>query len=301
MSSWFQDIKQNFKLKKSKEFKGFLRYIWKMTINLDDKGFKTVAKDYDLFFIDIWGVLHNGISIFNNSLKVLNELENLKKEYVLLTNAPRPNFVVKRFLENMGLDKNISNKVYTSGEAALEYLTLNYKEKKFFHIGPPRDFDLFKLFEKNKMKKPEEAEYFLCTGLFEKYEKDLEYYLKIFKSEIKKKLICTNPDLVVDRGEEREYCAGTIAKLFEKIGGQVEYFGKPYPKVYTQSTNTNNKKILCIGDNLNTDIKGANLQNFKSLFISSGIHRNEIDKEKPSDLFKKYNVKVDYLQHYLQW
>ena len=301
MSSWFQDIKQNFKLKKSKEFKGFLSYIWKMSINLDDKGFKTVAKEYDLFFIDIWGVLHNGISIFNNSLEVLNELENLKKEYVLLTNAPRPNFVVKRFLENMGLDKNISNKVYTSGEAALEYLTLNYKEKKFFHIGPPRDFDLFKLFEKNKMKKPEEAEYFLCTGLFEKYEKDLEYYLKIFKSEIKKKLICTNPDLVVDRGEEREYCAGTIAKLFEKIGGKVEYFGKPYPKVYTQSTNTNNKKILCIGDNLNTDIKGANLQNFKSLFISSGIHRTEIDKEKPSDLFKKYNVKVDYLQHYLQW
>ena len=301
MSSWFQDIKQNFKLKKSKEFKGFLSYIWKMTINLDDKGFKTVAKEYDLFFIDIWGVLHNGISIFNNSLEVLNELENLKKEYVLLTNAPRPNFVVKRFLENMGLDKNISNKVYTSGEAALEYLALNYKEKKFFHIGPPRDFDLFKLFEKNKMKRPEEAEYFLCTGLFEKYEKDLEYYLKIFKSEIKKKMICTNPDLVVDRGEEREYCAGTIAKLFEKIGGKVEYFGKPYPKVYTQSTNTNNKKILCIGDNLNTDIKGANLQNFKSLFISSGIHRTEIDKEKPSDLFKKYNVKVDYLQHYLQW
>ena len=81
-----------------------------MTINLDDKGFKTVAKEYDLFFIDIWGVLHNGISIFNNSLKVLNELENLKKEYVLLTNAPRPNFVVRRFLENMGLDKKISNK-----------------------------------------------------------------------------------------------------------------------------------------------------------------------------------------------
>ena len=301
MSSWFQDIKQNFKLKKSKEFKGFLSYIWKMTINLDDKGFKTVAKEYDLFFIDIWGVLHNGISIFNNSLKVLNELENLKKEYVLLTNAPRPNFVVKRFLENMGLEKNISNKVYTSGEAALEYLALNYKKKKFFHIGPPRDFDLFKLFEKNEMQSPEEAEYFLCTGLFEKYEKNLDYYLKIFKSEIKKKMICTNPDLVVDRGEEREYCAGTIAKLFEKIGGQVEYFGKPYPKVYNQSTNTKNKKILCIGDNLNTDIKGANLQTFKSLFISSGIHRGEMDKEKPENLIRKYDVRVDYLQHYLQW
>ena len=272
-----------------------------MTINLDDKGFKTVAKEYDLFFIDIWGVLHNGISIFNNSLEVLNELENLKKEYVLLTNAPRPNFVVKRFLENMGLDKNISNKVYTSGEAALEYLTLNYKEKKFFHIGPPRDFDLFKLFEKNKMKRPEEAEYLLCTGLFEKYEKDLEYYLKIFKSEIKKKMICTNPDLVVDRGEEREYCAGTIAKLFEKIGGQVEYFGKPYPKVYNQSTNTKNKKILCIGDNLNTDIKGANLLNYDCMIITNGIHKDEIKKDGIAKVSKDYEVLVNFMQSDLKW
>ena len=272
-----------------------------MTKNFDKFGLKSIVSKYDLFFIDIWGVVHNGISLFQSSIDVLIKLEDLNKKYVLLTNAPRPNSTVRKFLENMGLDKKFSEKVYTSGEAALDYLTLDYKEKKFFHIGPPKDFDLFKLFEKNKMKRPEEAEYLLCTGLFEKYEKDLEYYLKMFKSEIKKKMICTNPDLVVDRGEEREYCAGTIAKLFEKIGGKVEYFGKPYPKVYTQSTNTNNKKILCIGDNLNTDIKGANLQNFKSLFISSGIHRNEIDKEKPSDLFKKYNVKVDYLQHYLQW
>ena len=113
-------------------------------------------------------------------------------------------------------------------------------------------------------------------------------------------MICTNPDLIVDKGATREYCAGSVAKIFEDLGGTVEYFGKPYLNVYGQSAKKiDNKKVLCIGDNLNTDIKGANLQNFKSLFISSGVHRTEIDKEKPSDLFKKYNVKVDYLQHYL--
>ena len=158
-----------------------------MTINLDNKGFRTVALDYDLFFIDIWGVIHDGIKIFNNSIDVLNKLENLNKEYVLLTNAPRPNFVVRKFLENMGLDKKISKKVYTSGEASLDYLKSEYREKKFFHIGPPKDFDLFQLFEKNKMQTPKEAEYLLCTGLFENYEKDLEYYEKILKSERKKK------------------------------------------------------------------------------------------------------------------
>ena len=111
-------------------------------------------------------------------------------------------------------------------------------------------------------------------------------------------MICTNPDLVVDRGNVREYCAGSIARIFQEIGGTVDYFGKPYPLVYNLSTNTKNKKILCIGDNLNTDIKGANLQNFSSLFISSGIHKNETNL---SLTFKNHNVRVDYLQSYLKW
>ncbi len=272
-----------------------------MASNLEKIGFKSIVSKYDLFFIDIWGVIHNGISLFESAVEVLNQLENLNKKYVLLTNAPRPNINVIKFLENMGLEKKISKNVYTSGEAALDYLISNYKEKKFFHIGPPRDFHLFKLFEKNKIKKPSEAEYLLCTGLFEEYEKNLNYYKNLLKKEIKKKMICTNPDLVVDRGNEREYCAGSIADIFQKIGGKVEYFGKPYSQVYTQSTNIMNKKVLCIGDNLNTDIKGANMQNFECLFISGGIHREEIEKEDPLKLFEKYNVTVNYLQHSLKW
>ena len=111
-------------------------------------------------------------------------------------------------------------------------------------------------------------------------------------------MICTNPDLIVDRGKKREFCAGMIAKIFEDIGGRVDYFGKPYPLVYNQSTNTKNKKILCIGDNLNTDIKGANIQNYSSLFISGGVHKNEGNLE---NLLKKYNVSADFIQTKLKW
>jgi len=184
-----------------------------------------------------------------------------------------------KFLKKMGLDDKKCKKVYTSGEPALSYLESNQKNKKFFHIGPPRDFDLFKLFEKNKVDNIDKADFLLCTGLFENKDKDLDYYKKLFEKKINNLMICTNPDLIVDRGEEREYCAGSIAKIFEELGGKVNYFGKPYPLVYTQSTRTNNKKILCIGDNLNTDIRGANMQNFSSLLISAGIHRDEINSK----------------------
>ena len=95
-------------------------------------------------------------------------------------------------------------------------------------------------------------------------------------------MICTHPDLIVDRVIIRELCAGSVAMVFEKMGGEVVYFGKPYPEVYNPAINNKNKKILSIVDNLNTDIKGANLLNFDSIISSNGIHKNEI-KEKGID------------------
>ena len=278
----------------------FLSYISNMTKNLDATGLKSIANSYDLFFIDIWGVVHNGINLNKPSIEVLENLSNLNKEFVLLTNAPRPNITVINFLEKMGLNKNFFKNVFTSGEAALKYLIKDLKNKKFFHIGPPRDFDLFKSFKENKVSNINESDYLLCSGLFDDLE-DLNYYKNLLIHHISKKMICTNPDLIVDRGENREYCAGSIAKIFEEINGEVIYFGKPYPPVYNLSSDTKDKKILCIGDNLNTDIRGANIQNYDSLLITGGIHRQEISKLELNNVIEKYSAKVDYSQTDLKW
>ena len=184
-----------------------------MTKNLDNEGLRSIVESYDFFFIDLWGVIHNGITLHKNAIKTLTEISNTKKNYVLLTNAPRPNNTVKMFLKKMGMDKSILEKVYTSGEAALNYLKKNHLNEKFYHIGPPRDFDLFLDFKEKKKKNINECNYFLCTGLFDKYDQDLNYYKKLFSGFISKKMICTNPDLVVDRGKKREFCAGSVAKI----------------------------------------------------------------------------------------
>ena len=278
----------------------FLSYISIMVKNLDQEGIKSIVNRYDLFFIDLWGVVHNGIELYENSINVLDNLAAAKKDFVLLTNAPRPNATVINFLKKMGLKKYFEN-VFTSGEAAHKYLISELGKKNFFHIGPPRDFDLFKNIEKNNVLNIEDADYFLCTGLFEDQENDLNYYKKLLSNHTSKKMICTNPDLIVDRGEEREYCAGSVAKSFEEIKGEVIYFGKPHPPVYNLSTNIINKKVLCIGDNLNTDIKGANIQNFDSLLITNGIHRKEILDTELMSVLKKYETRVDYIQNNLKW
>ena len=272
-----------------------------MTKNLDKEGLSSIVDNYQLFYIDLWGVVHNGISLYDEAIKVLHEITKKKKEYILLTNAPRPNYVVKSFLEKLGMEEEIRNHVFTSGEAALSYLKKNLFNKIFFHIGPPRDFDLFKDFEKLRSNEIKDSEYILCTGLFDEHNEDLKYYKELLEKSTKKKLICTNPDLIVDRGDVREFCAGSIAMVFEKMGGEVVYFGKPYPEVYNQSSDNKNKKILSIGDNLNTDIKGANLLNYDSLLISNGIHKNEIKEKGVEKVTKSYEAICNYIQSNLKW
>lgn len=272
-----------------------------MTENLDIKGLRSVFNNYDLFFIDLWGVIHNGINLYEESVDVLNKISETNKDYILLTNAPRPNKNVENFLKKMGLDKNKREKVFTSGEAAINFLKKKHSEQSFYHVGPERDFDLFIDFKKKKTKDINKCDYLLCTGLYDGYDEDLEYYKKLFTKHLTKKMICTNPDLIVDRGSKREYCAGSVALVFEKMGGEVIYFGKPYPEVYNQSIKTTSKKIIAIGDNLRTDIKGAINMNYDSLFITGGIHSKEIEEEGIKNVLNKYNVKTTYYQSKLKW
>ena len=272
-----------------------------MTKNLDKEGLSSIIDDYQLFYVDLWGVVHNGVSLHKGAIKALNELTKKKKDFILLTNAPRPNHSVKSFLERLGMEKKIRDHVFTSGEAALNYLKKNFLNETFYHIGPPRDFDLFNDFEKNKSDNIEKCDYLLCTGLFDDHEDNLKYYRDLFEKNLEKKMICTNPDLIVDRGNKREFCAGSVAMVFEKMGGRVTYFGKPFPEVYNQSAETKNKKILCIGDNLNTDIKGANLQNYHSLLVSSGIHKKEIEEHGIEKVSNRYEAIVNFSQSNLKW
>ena len=272
-----------------------------MSKNLDKEGLSSIADNYQLFYIDLWGVVHNGINLHDEAIKVLQEINKKNKDYVLLTNAPRPNSTVKSFLEKLGMEKEVREHVFSSGQAALNYLKKNLIDKFFFHIGPPRDFDLFNDFKKMKSDNIKKSEYFLCTGLFDDYDKDLKYYKKLFEDNLKKKMICTNPDLIVDRGNVRELCAGSVAMVFEKMGGEVIYFGKPFKEVYNHAADTKNKKILCIGDNLNTDIRGANLLNYHSLLISNGIHKAEVKEEGIEKVSMRYEAIVNFIQRELKW
>ena len=268
-----------------------------------ETGLKSIFNDYDTFVIDLWGVIHNGINLHQSAIEVLRNLKKNNKEFFLISNAPRPKNSVAKFLKKLDLEEKYFDHIYTSGDASLEALKLKKFGNKFFHIGPPKDFDLFIDFQANKTNLIEESEYLLCTGLFGFEENNLNYYSKFLKKYVDKKLICTNPDLIVHRGSKEEYCAGSVAKIFQNIGGSVIYYGKPYPDIYKNCIK-DKKKVLAIGDNLNTDIKGANLMNYHSLFILNGVHKNEFILKKEinlDEILKKYNLNINYYQNQLTW
>ena len=257
---------------------------------------------YDVFFIDLWGVVHNGIQLYPRAIDVLENLNRLNKRFVLMSNAPRPSKNVEKFLLKLKMNKIFIKTVFTSGEAALRSLEKNIYGEKFYHLGPKRDNDLFRGFEKNK-RSLEESDFILCTGFFEDKENSLDFYKNLLKKYIQMKMVCTNPDLIVHRGSSKEYCAGTLAAIFEELGGKVVYFGKPYPAIYNFCIKKN-ETVLVIGDNIRTDIKGANNMNYDSLFITGGVHKDEflnLSVDKYDKILEQYKIKTDYYQERLTW
>ena len=259
-----------------------------------------IYNGYDTFVIDLWGVMHNGISLNSKAMETIENLKKNSKKIVFLSNAPRPSSKVINFLLKMGMDKKYLSSVVTSGEAAMRAVNRNKFGKNFFHLGPPRDTSVFENVKDNKVD-IDKCDFILCTGLFDDHGDDLDFYKNFLKEHVSKKLICTNPDLTVHRGDNEELCAGSIAQLFEGLGGKVIYFGKPHKEIYNMCFDKN-EKVLAIGDNLRTDIKGANNLNIDSIFITEGVHRKEYnEKQDFNPLQKKYNVKIDFYQKELTW
>ena len=244
--------------------------------------------------------MHNGISLNLNAIEAVENLSDSSKKIVFLSNAPRPSYKVVEFLKRMKMADKFLSQVVTSGEAAMNAINKNKFGKKYYHLGPSRDLSIFEKVLENKTSL-EKCDFIVCTGFFDDHEEDLNYYKELLKDHTSKKLICTNPDMVVHRGNAEELCAGAIAKTFESLGGKVVYYGKPYKEIYEMCFDKR-EKVLAIGDNLRTDIKGANDLNIDSLFIYNGVHKNEIKsiKELPA-LLKRYKVKTNFFQKELKW
>jgi len=277
--------------------------------------FQDISNLYNVYFIDLWGVIHNGVNLFDNAINVLKKLKEKEKKIVLISNAPRTNATVKKFLLKLNFDFNLVDLLVTSGDVTRDYI-LDNNNKKFYHLGPDKDGDLF--FDvKNITNNITHADEIVCTGLVDHIGQDISDYQSFFKDMIndKKNLICANPDEIVSRGDIIEFCAGALANLYKKLGGEVKYFGKPFDKIYSFATNQieehfgkpiDKNKILAVGDNLKTDICGAQNYAIESMLILNGIYKDFFRNNKLNfDKLLKSNdledLSVNKFQQELKW
>ncbi len=272
------------------------------------KSLKEIEDKYDVFFIDLWGVIHNGLKLFESINIVLNRLKKKNKVIFFITNAPRRSIVIADQLNDFGLSKNFYDRIISSGEITWLSLKKNYEKKKCFMIGPPRDYHLVEGLDIEVVEDYSNGvDIIINTGPWGD-DDILENYTDLLNSLIKfnSLMICSNPDKTVIRGNNFMICAGLLAEYYEKIGGKVIYYGKPHSNIYEFCYKLIEKenKILVIGDSLENDIKGANLQKLDSVLITDGIHREvnnnkDIDKEKLDDLIKKKNIKPKFVMRKL--
>ncbi len=238
---------------------------------------------YDVFFCDVWGVVHNGVTSFPEARAALRAYRERGGTVVLITNAPRTSHFIVEQLGVLGVEREAFDDIVTSGDVTRGLIAEG--PRRIFHIGDERELSIFDGLDVELVEEFE-ADAVVCTGLFDDDTETPEDYAEQLVRLRARNLpfICANPDVVVERGEKIVWCAGALARDFARLGGRTLIAGKPHAPIYEAALkaaasvlgrDVARAEILCIGDGVMTDIKGASDNGFDALYISGGIHARE--------------------------
>ena len=247
--------------------------------------FCALSTNYDAVLCDVWGVIHNGVTATLEACDALARFRQDGGTVVLITNAPRPGDFVKRFLDGISVPRNTYDGIVSSGDVTRTAIARRAGQR-VFHIGPERDIGIFENLDVETVP-VERADFVVCSGLYDDTTQTPQHYDELITTMRQRDLmmLCANPDIVVERGEHLVYCAGAIADRYAEAGGKVLYAGKPHRPIYEQAlaaaTQMRGKapdrtRVLAIGDSIRTDLKGAAAFGIDCLFVTAGIHAEEL-------------------------
>jgi len=270
-------------------------------------GLGSIADDYDAIFCDIWGVIHNGKRPHLKACEALERFRETRGPVVLISNSPQPSVAIPESFARIDVPGGFWDAIVTSGDATIDELARR-APGPVFKIGPERDDALYEELDMN-FSDLDEAEFISCTGLFEDDETP-EDYEDLLKEALARELefICVNPDIKVRLGDKLVWCGGALAQKYERRGGKVIYSGKPHEPIYRLSRSwieevlghvPDVERILCIGDNIFTDLLGAQEQGYDCLFIQDGLHGETAENFKA--LMQKHKVIARYISPSLNW
>jgi HAD superfamily hydrolase (TIGR01459 family) len=240
-----------------------------------------IGSGYRAWLVDIWGVMHNGHRAFAAAVAATQAFREQGGIVVFLSNSPRPSPGVQEQLSRLGVPPSCYDATVTSGDLTRHELG-KHKHPRVFHLGPERDLPIFAGLDVTLVPR-EDAELIVCSGLFDDDTETPDDYVKLLKELAARNLpmICANPDHLVERGDKLVYCAGALAAIYEQLGGNVVYAGKPHAPIYELALETivslagravSKHEVLAIGDGVHTDIAGAAGFGIDAVFVASGLH-----------------------------
>jgi HAD superfamily hydrolase (TIGR01459 family) len=267
----------------------------------------------EVILSDIWGVVHNGLESFPDACEALHTFRQRGGTVILITNAPRPADSVQRQLRKLGVADDTYDAIVSSGDLTRNFVA-DHPGKKIFWLGPDRDSSIHRGLDA-VMTPLEQADYIVCTGLFDDETESAEDYrtMMLQAREHKLPLVCANPDIVVERGDRLIYCAGAVAELYRELGGEVIFYGKPHRPIYERAMALATERrgspaplgqVLAIGDSVRTDLTGAHGFGIDCLFLTRGIHSEEfegIDQLDPASVKELFGHPPRALMRELRW
>ena len=279
-------------------------------------GLSEIADKYGSILCDVWGVVHNGLSAHPAAVDALTRYREQGGRVVLITNAPRPSYKVVEQLDRLGVDRTAFDDVISSGDVARQFLEARPADK-IYHLGPDRDLPIYDGLA-NAIVDESSATLISCTGLFDDVSETPEDYADQLARLAERGIVmlCVNPDKVVERGDQLVWCAGALAERYAAFGGETIIVGKPHAPIYEAAFarlstiaghDVTKQSVLASGDGAATDLRGAFAQGISILFVTDGIHADEIspgnhpDHASVGQFLAEADLSAEYFIRRLVW
>lgn len=274
-----------------------------------------IAENYDTFLVGLNGVLTQGAGLLPESVKTLQQMHQNGKRVILLSNTAQRVASLVSMLQSEDVPLNIFSCIMTAGEI------LHYKLKfrsgdfaavgnNYYHLGASEDDGVFAGLDYQAVPNIENA-HFIYMNEVDEAGDALEKYLPALEhaASLGLPFVCAGNDTSSYKNGKICLAPGALAEQYAVMGGRIITLGKPDSQIFNYCLDSleTSGAVLVIGDNLATDIKGAELLELDSMLISKGVHIHYLgegyipDVAKTRELANNFDVSPQYVISSLRW
>lgn len=250
------------------------------------EGVSALARGFDAFILDQWGILHDGTRAYPGAIECLERLRAAGKHVVVLSNSGRREDENLRLMAQMGFERRLFDRCISAGEdarEALERRTLAFHARlgrRYYAFTRDDNVSLLEGLDLERAGRIEDAEFLVVIGIDSPPRVAADYEPLLAAGAARRlPMVCANPDVVRPSPDGVLDAPGALAQLYERLGGEVFYHGKPYPAIYASCVAAladYRGRIVAVGDSIETDVLGATRAGLPCAFVAGGIHAEDL-------------------------